>query len=86
MCRSGHNVIKSPVIKGLGSGLWWGLETTKPMCVEESLGLEPLPPESPACPPRGPQIELENGSEPQAGSEVPPAPHAQPPTPSGMLD
>ena len=56
------------------------------MCVEESVGLEPFPTENSACPPRRPQIELENGSELQAGSEVPPAPQAQPPTPSGMLD
>ena len=56
------------------------------MYVEESPSLEPVPPETSVCTPRRPQIELENGSRPQEGSEVPPAPQAQPPTPSGILD
>lgn len=39
------------------------MEATKPMCVEESLGLEPLPQRALHAP-RRPQIELENGSGP----------------------
>ena len=84
MCRSGHNVKKGLIGVGVRALAGFGGHKAHVCGGERWPGA--CPHRELFMPPRRPQIELENGSELQAGSEVPPAPQAQPPTPSGMLD